>query len=506
MLNAVKHLMKKTIIIFLLTLLVPAMTSARILSQSPDSLKISALDKKLQEYFKGIEAEDLEIQKVECDFIIGSAQDPALRGIIAEKVYDHYQQSPRMGAEGVAVYVFDKWFAGAKLKMSDEIKQLNAQIFADFNRSSLLGCTAPELKMETMQGDSLTVFPSSNKRYKVLYFYDTDCAKCKVQTILLRNLLNIKDYPVDFYPIYAGGNKDAWMKYSSGHLEVTAPKTTVTHLWDAQLNSDFQCKYAVLQTPRLFLVGPDERIVGRGLNAEALEIMLDDVFAEKQLVYGTESSEQLYESLFGKMGASLVAKDVMDVADYVATATLQKADTTMFRQMTGDLLYYLTTQFKGPYKEGLHYLVKNYILSKPEVWRTQDDSLKVVGMAQAMDDLLSRTQIGSEIPSVTVPVTIKTHKSQKSKAVSLNNLNKKRNLIMFYLPGCSTCKEEMAAAERILKTEKSKVALVLINMDEVYNDRELSGTLLDTFDLSIIPNIIITDKSGKIIDRYVSLL
>ena len=498
--------MKKAIIIFLLTLLVPAMASAHILSQSLDSLKISALDKKLQECFKAIEAEDLEVQKKECDFIIGSAQDPALRGVIAEKVYDHYQQSPRMGAEGVAVYVFDKWFSGTNLKMSDEIKQLNAQIFADFNRSSLLGCTAPELKMETMQGDSVIVFPSSNNRYKVLYFYDTDCAKCKVQTILLRNLLNVKDYPVDFYPIYAGGNKDSWMKYASGHLGITAPKTRIVHLWDSQLNSDFQRKYAVLQTPRLFLVGSNNKIVGRGLDAEALEILLDDVFAEKQLVYGTKASEQLYDNLFGNMGSSLVAKDVMDVADYVAIATLEKSDTTMFRQMSGDLLYYLITKFKGPYKEGLHYLVKNYILPKPEVWRTQDDSLKVVGMAQAMNDLLSRTQIGSEIPSVIVPVTIKTHKSQKSKMMSLNKLKKKRNIIMFYLPGCSTCEEEMAAAEKILKSEKSKVALVLINMDEVYNDRELSGKLLDTFDLSIIPNIIITDKSGKIIDRYVSLL
>jgi hypothetical protein len=99
-----------------------------------------------------------------------------------------------MGAEGVAVYVFDKWFAGTGLKMSDEIKKLNAQIFADFNRSSLLGCKAPELRMQTMQGDSLTVFPSSDKRYKILYFYDLDCAKCKIQTILVRSLLSRKDY------------------------------------------------------------------------------------------------------------------------------------------------------------------------------------------------------------------------------------------------------------------------------------------------------------------------
>lgn len=498
--------MKKYLLILLSLFLMPLMAPANTVSAVPDSLQLKALDAKLKEYFKAIEAENLEIQKMECDYIIESALDSELRGVIAEKVYDHYQQSPLMGAEGIAVYVFDKWFAGSGLKMSDEIKQLNAQIFSDFNRSSLLGCKAPELRMQTMQGDSLTVFPSSDNRYKVLYFYDLDCAKCKIQTILVRSLLTRKDYPVDFYPIYVGDKKEQWMKYAADHLEVTASKTKSTHLWDAEINSDFQRKYAVLQTPRLFLVDSNDIIIGRGLDAEALEVLLDEALREKELVYGSEASTKLYDSLFESIGENLKAKDVTDVADYIASSTLHKADTVMFRQMTGDLMYYLTMQFKGPYKEGLHYLVNEYVLSKPDVWRTQDDSLKVVGMAQAMYDLVSRTQVGTKIPSIEVPVTIKTHKRVKSKTISLSKLKHKKNIIMFYLPSCSNCKEEMVAAEKIMSKEKSKVALVLINMDEVYNDRELSGKLLDSFDLSIIPNILITDKSGKIIDRYVSLL
>ena len=506
MLNEVKHLMKKCLFIFILMFMMPVLVSAGTLPEAPDSTKINALGKKLDEYFKAIETESLEVQQMECDFIIGSAQDSALRGTIAEKVYDHYMESARMGAEGVAVYIYEKWFADGRLKMSDEIKQLNARIFADFNRSSLIGCQAPSLRMQTLQGDSLTFTPILDRRYKVLYFYATDCAKCKVQTILLRKFLDQGDYPIDFYAIYVGDNRTEWEKYATAHLNISAPRTKAIHLWDAGMDSDFQRKYGVLQTPRLFLVGPGGQIIGRGLDARALGLMLKDAFSEKELVYGTDVSAQMYDGLFRKIGDNPKAADVKDIADYIASSTLGKADTVMFRQMTGDLLYYLISQFKGPYKEGLHYLIGNYILSKPDVWRTQDDSLKVVGMAQAMDQLLSKTQIGSQIPSVTVPVTIRTHKSEKSKIVSLNKLKKKRNIIMFYLPGCSTCKEEMAAAEQILNTEKSKVALVLINMDEVYNDRELSEKLLDLFDLSIIPNIIITDKSSKIIDRYVSLL
>ena len=272
--------MKKYLLILLSLFLMPLMAPADTVSAVPDSLQLKALDAKLKEYFKAIEAENLEIQKMECDYIIESALDSELRGVIAEKVYDHYLDSRRMGAEGVAIHVFDKWFAGSGLKMSDEIKQLNAQIFSDFNRSSLLGCKAPELRMQTMQGDSLTVFPSSDNRYKVLYFYDLDCAKCKIQTILVRSLLTRKDYPVDFYPIYVGDKKEQWMKYAADHLEVTASKTKSTHLWDAEINSDFQRKYGVQQTPRMLLVDPDGIIIGRGLDVKALETLLDEVFAD----------------------------------------------------------------------------------------------------------------------------------------------------------------------------------------------------------------------------------
>ena len=156
----------KHIILLLPLLLMPLIASAE--TPLPDSLQLKALDVKLKEYFSAMEREELEVQKQECDFIIGSAEDPDLRGVIAEKVYDHYMTSRRMGAEGVSVHIYDKWFSDGSLKMSDAVKQLDARIFADFNRSSLLGCKAPDLKMQTMQGDSLTVFPSQDGRYKIL--------------------------------------------------------------------------------------------------------------------------------------------------------------------------------------------------------------------------------------------------------------------------------------------------------------------------------------------------
>ena len=513
--------MKNLCIIFLLPalyFLTPVLASGRAVAAVPDSLQISALEVKLDEYFKAMEREDLEIQKNECDFIISSAKDQDLRQVIAEMVYDHYHSSNIMGFEGVAIHVYDKWFAGAGFKMSDEIKQLDARIFADFNRSSQLGCKAPDLKMQSFQGDSLTVFPSNDERFKVLYFYDTDCAKCKVQTILLRNLLNTKDYPVDFYAIYIGDKKEQWEQYITDHLNLTASATTICHLWDPQLASDFQRKYGVLQSPRLFLVNPDDIIVGRGLDASALAQMLNDALSDKVLVYGTEASEELYDMIFNNDVVPSMGRVKM-VVDHIAKSTLEQADTVLHRQMTGDLMYYLSSKTGEGYKEGLDYLIDKYILSQPKIWRTHDDTLKIVGMAQILDDLLSKGKPGSRMPSIKVTGELKTWKGSKSTECYLNDLKGQRNIVLFYTTGCSICAAEKKAADELLALVRDKklpakerkilkkTVVFLVNVDEILsNNPELATSLFNAFDMSVLPFLVETDSSGQIVRRYISLV
>ena len=508
------------LIIFLLTALhlTPAMASEPVVSAAPDSLQLRALDTKLAEYFRAMEREGIEVQKKECDFIIESVNDPALKQYVAEKVYDHYIGSSVMGFEGVAVHIFDKWFEGAGLKMSGPIKQLDAKIYADFNRSSLLGCKAPSLEMQSIKGDSLTVFPSNDKRFKVLYFYDVDCAKCKAQTILLRNLLATKDYPIDFYAIYIGDNKSAWERYSSDHLNPQTSSAGIHHLWDAELNSDFQRKYGVTQSPRLFLINPFDVIVGRGLDASALALMLEDEFSEKTLVYGTETSEQMYDAIFALDKVPSKA-DVISLTDHIASSTMAQADTVLYRQMIGDLMYYLSSKTGAGYNEGLHHLLDKYVLSQPKIWRTQDDTLKIVGMAQILDDLLSKGEPGSKMPSLKVPGELQTWKGTKPAELSLDKLRGQRNIVIFYTTGCSVCAGEKKAATEFLALARDrevssrerklikKTVVYLVNVDEILSKNpDLASSLFNAFDMSVLPFLVESDEDGIIVSRYFSFL
>ena len=473
----------------------------------PDSVKMAALNLKLEEYLKAISLESLDVQKQECDFIIGSTADSLVRTAVARKVLSSYMDSPLMGAEAVAIHLLDNWFLNGKVSMPSEMELLNARIYADFNRQSLLGCHAPVLELKNDDGSLQTVLPNDRHRYMVLYFYDADCAKCRIQSILLRNLLDLENYPVDFIAVYTGDDLKEWKEYIETSLDVSSEAVAVSHLWDPEVDSDYQRKYGVIQTPRMFLIAPDGVIIGRGLDAKALSRMLQEIFAEKKLDYGTDESVALFDMVFGKDAVPSDKSEVMAVADHIAASTMEKGDTVMFRQMTGDLLYYLSAKSEEAFREGLDYLIDEYILSRPKVWRSEDDSLKVVGMAQVMDDLLSKAAPGSGIASVKVPGELVSSRADKVKVKSLDRIGGKRNYIMFFAQGCNVCAEEKKAMRAMLEDRATShgVKVFLVDMDDILmTDPDLASSLFDAFDLTSLPFIVETDAKGVVLRRYVS--
>lgn len=411
--------MSRRAVIFILWLLLPFCCYAQV-----DSTRLAELDKRLETYFQILEPENVDVKSRECDLLIDSAKDSLLRQHIALKAYDHYLNSTLMGDEGVAVHLTDTWFAPGLVSMGGEEVLFNAKIFADFNRQSLLGKPAPSFAMESFEGDSVS-FGGRSERYRVLLFYDTDCAKCKLELMRLRPLLDSRDWPVDLYAVYTGGDKESWGKWLSERMNINAPRTRIFNLWDPEVKSDYQMKYGVLQTPRMFLIDKEGTIIGRGLDSDALERLLDIVlpgFVDYE--YGSVASAALMDDLFASYDESSsdslshrgsdssrmhpdrspspsrrpTPTRILSMAKVLETSTLSKADTVSFKHLEGDLLYWLTSRRDELSKEGTLPFINEYILSRPGIWNTQDDTLKVVGLARMMKDLLSRTPVGSKLP------------------------------------------------------------------------------------------------------------
>lgn len=489
--------MKRILISLLLFLLLDGV----VLADQLDSARMHALSARLEEYFAALVHEDTDVQKRECDFLIESSSDSLVRQYVALEIYEHYADSPVMGAEAVAVHLADRWFLSGIIPMRSPQQLMETRVYAEFNRLSQLGMKAPSLNLLTLEGEAKEFFNEHPGRYSVLLFYDADCSKCKIESLKLRNLLSLGDYPVDLLAVYVGDDRSKWAEYRSAYLEFVSEETDVIHLWDPELESDFQRKYGVLHTPGIFLIDGDGVIIGRRLDADALQQMLKDVFEPEKLVYGSKESQVLFDGILGSEPSSM---DVISLADMIADRTLLQKDTLMFRQLAGDLLYYLAPKTGEGLKEGTAGFISRYILSADSVWKSPDDSMKVVGFAMIMDDLLSKAVPGECVADLKLPGEMLRRGKLSQGEFRLRRLGGVRNYILFHTDGCEVCAQEKKAAVRLSEEDK-RTRVLMVNVDRLLASPSLAASVFDSFDLTTLPYVVQVDGKGKVLRRYISL-
>lgn len=462
-----------------------------------DSTVVEALDRKLDEYFRTLEPETGEVKVRECDFILESIDDSLMLQHVALYIYDHYLSSNVMGDETVAVHMVDDWFAAGKVKMVDDMDLINAKVYAQFTRNSLVGHKAPVLQMKYQNGE-LQTLPQEGA-LSILFFYDVTCAKCKLETLKLASLLKDMDYPVEFFAVYSGIHRTEWLRYVEERWNFETAGVTIHHLWDPDLDSNFQVEYGVLQTPQMLLVDKDGTILGRHLDTDALKTLLDAVIPIPY-DYGTGSSMDFFSELFD--GGDESAEQLMEMAEYISSRADQTGDPGLRRHMLGDFMYFLMDMNGEGYKAALAEFIDRYVDGE-QLWTEPEDVSRIVGPAHVAKDLLSRVPVGSKMPKIKVEARVKTLsmkgrdlESLPVRKVNLRRLKSDNAFVIFHSPGCSACAEVAAMADAYL---------------EEYPDARLHFVeptleMLDIFDLTVLPHIMKVDRKGVVIRKYMNSL
>lgn len=256
----------KRLVLLLLCMSLP-FPNAR--AQVSDSLtRFARLDTLLVKFYSALEREENGRKAGEFDYLIESCRDSLTRQHVAMEIFDHYSLHNRvMGEESVAIHLYDEWIANGKVKPRDEFEQMNVELFVNFNRNSMVGMQAPRITMSRPCGGRLSM-PETG-RVAVLFFYDTGCAKCRLESQVMPSVMNKVEFPVNFYAIYTGTDRKQWRGFRRS-FRFSNKNVRLIHLWDPEIDSDYQRMYGVTGTPRLFVLFEDGEILGRKLEVDNL--------------------------------------------------------------------------------------------------------------------------------------------------------------------------------------------------------------------------------------------
>ncbi len=209
------------------------------------------------------------------DFLGENGINPHMATLLLIEGFNFYKESEVMGEEEKACKLYEAFFKSKEFKAPDEA-MFQMRTFYLLNKSSLLGMQAPELLMQDTLGAAQSLLEIAKQgRYTILYFYTDDCLTCKIETPKLVNFVN--DYtasPINVYAVYTQDNRERWINYIDEKLQTANPLVRWINVWDPKIDTGFHMLYNVVSTPQMFLIDKNGRIIGRRLNAKALEELI----------------------------------------------------------------------------------------------------------------------------------------------------------------------------------------------------------------------------------------
>lgn len=440
-------------------------------------------------------------------------------------VYQYYRSSKIMGYDEIAIYVADNYFLNRKYKLTDD-QFLEMKLFADSNRNSLIGMKAQKLELEDPAG-SIVPVGNDNSDYKVLYFYDDECAACKRTTApLLQSIIKYgKNLNITLYMIYTQDDRDRWMEYIKNSVNIfpMPAKVKTIHLWDPDMKSDFVLKYGVISTPKLFLLDRNGTIIGRDLTPNALGQVID--VHENSL----SPIEMLFEQIFLPLTET---DDTVAVVERIDEFFEESKDNPeLFHELFYSMFQYLKTSSSYNLMQGAAYLGNKYIAGMPELWEsvTFTDSGETKGSVIRADfsepqDFIDQTALGVLMfyrNMLDRPATDLELRTPKNRKYRIYDTEAEYTVLYFYNMDCGLCglitpeMKKLAAnyhdaGVRFLavytgsdKNWKKQVNEQVPGWTDLWDANRKSG-MFDKYDLMDVPAIYLLDKEKKTIAKDIN--
>ena len=430
-------------------------------------------------------------------------QKPELQSKVAGICFDFFTDSPVMGHDAVAVHIADDWFLNGKLKLENEQLYPILYTYAEFNRSSLVGKSAPALTMDDPQGVPVNIRAVSAD-HKILFFYDTECATCRKEAPLLADLLrNYEGERLSFFAIYTQSDREGWERYAGEVFAgIDNPNVSVYHLWDPEAATNFHKLYGVLSTPQLFLLDGQNTILGRGLDSEALAFMLGGENA-RAIQY-----KNLFDQIFGAF-SPLTINDVEGIAD--AFADRSRHDAGIYVEIFTHLFNYLRTSEESPKQQGALYVAEKYIAAEPAFWSEEFLETTIHALTRAR-----MNPVGAHAKDLTL-------RNRRGRLEYLLEGRRPYTLVFFHLLDCKQCQEELSALRPLatdLREAGIKVKLVYVGHEQeawrkfarkvpcgwvCLSDFEGTSDMRTLYDLEYVPHLYLLDNHGTILAKDIQV-
>ncbi len=236
---------------------------------------------KLEQYFRNVVPPAPDSIIKESDYLLLlSRSSPEMYKFLLNWLTDEYINPKYMGQDAVFVHLFEKYHSKGVSSWLNEKQLTTISNRAYMLMSNQIGEQAANLEMVDAKGNSLPLYNISAD-YIVICFWDPECSHCRIQVPRLDSIYNAKwrKQAVKMYGVLTETkDKEQWEKFIKEHnmsawinvYETDAQKKIIE---DAKRPS-YKQLYDVIQTPTLYLLDKNKKIIAKKLTLEQMNDVL----------------------------------------------------------------------------------------------------------------------------------------------------------------------------------------------------------------------------------------
>ncbi len=242
---------------------------------------------KLERYYRDVmpQAADSIIKDVDYKLLLARSS-PEMYKFLLNWFTDEYINPKYMGQDAVFVHLFEKYHSKGLSTWLNEKQMETITRRAYMQMSNLIGEKAANLEMVDSTGKPTALYDLSAD-YTLVIFWDPTCGHCKEELPRIDSIYRAswKKKGLKIYAVLTEDKKKDWVQYIKTNKlgdwkHVYQTKEMEKSIADAQ-RPGYRQLYDVIQTPTLFLLDKEKRIIGKKLSYKQLNEFLETKWSAK---------------------------------------------------------------------------------------------------------------------------------------------------------------------------------------------------------------------------------
>lgn len=244
---------------------------------------------RLERYYRELlpQAPDSIIKDLDYKLLLARSA-PEMYKFLLNWFTDEYLYPKYMGQDAILVHLFEKYHSKGVSSWLNEKQQKIISDRAYMVMSNLIGASAANLEMVDSTGAPKPLY-GLNAAYTIVVFWDPTCGHCKEEIPKIDSIYRAswKAKGVRIYAVLSENErKKEWVNYIKEHnigewTNVYETPEMEKQVIDAK-QPGFKQLYDVTQTPTLFLLDKEKRIIGKKLTWSQLNDFLVTKWAENK--------------------------------------------------------------------------------------------------------------------------------------------------------------------------------------------------------------------------------